>query len=129
MMGGVILSLVGVCLTGGLVLMLFGVRELLLSRRKVAAATGHGPARARLPVTVHLDGEGQIPTEPGVLLNTLWEHLPNAECHAGECGGCKLRLLEGGVIWIREPVAQLDQKDHILACSCEAVGQIRCAKL
>ena len=76
---------------------------------------------------VHLEGQDALAVEPGVLLNTLWEHLPNAECQSGECGGCKLRLLEGTVTWIREPVAELNRKTHILACSCEAVGSIRCA--
>lgn len=78
-------------------------------------------------VTVNLENKGIFTAEPGVLLNTLWEHLPNAVCQSGECGGCKMRLLEGNVAWIREPVVAIDRRTHILACSCEAHGSIRCA--
>lgn len=78
-------------------------------------------------VTVNLQNKGVFEVEPGVLLNTLWEHLPNAACQSGECGGCKLRLLEGSVAWIREPIISIDRQTHILACSCEAHGSLRCA--
>lgn len=77
---------------------------------------------------VHLDGNPPLPAEPGVLLNTLWEHLTTAECQQGECGGCRLRLLEGEVRWVREPQAAVDRSTHILACSCEPVGTVRCAR-
>ena len=79
--------------------------------------------------SVTLEGKGTFAAEPGVLLNTLWEHLPNAECQEGECGGCKMRLLEGKVHWIREPVVEVDRRTHFLACSCEATGSIQCATL
>ena len=71
--------------------------------------------------SLQLQGHGDVPLEPGVLLNSLWEHLPQADCQSGECGGCKLKLLQGQVQWIREPQAQVDRSCEILACSCEAV--------
>lgn len=81
------------------------------------------------PATLHLEGHGELTLEPGVLLNTLWEKLPQAECQSGECGGCKLRLLEGQVTWVREPVAQVDKSCEILACSCEPIpgSKLKCA--
>ena len=74
-----------------------------------------------LKTTLHLQGHGDVPLESGVLLNSLWEHLPKADCQSGECGGCKLKLRQGQVTWIREPQAQVDRSCEILACSCEAV--------
>lgn len=75
--------------------------------------------------SLQLQGHGDVPLEPGVLLNSLWEHLPQADCQSGECGGCKLKLLQGQVQWIREPQAQVDRSCEILACSCEPVaGQV-----
>lgn len=79
------------------------------------------------PVSVEFDGKPVEPVEPGALLNTLWEHLPHAECQSGECGGCKVRLLSGEVRWVREPIVAVDRTQFILPCSCEAVGPIRCA--
>jgi len=84
-------------------------------------------AVAPLATSVVLEGKGPLPLEQGVLLNTLWEHLPSADCQSGECGGCKVRLLEGEVRWIRQPLAQFDRSTHILACSCEPLGPVRCA--
>ena len=84
------------------------------------------PTAVATPITITLEGKGNFSPEPGVLLDTLWEHLPNASCQSGECGGCKLRLLEGQVNWIREPVADIDRRTHILACSCQALTPIRC---
>jgi ferredoxin len=72
--------------------------------------------------SLQLQGHGDVPLEPGVLLNSLWEHLPQADCQSGECGGCKLKLLQGQVQWIREPQAQVDRSCEILACSCEPVA-------
>jgi hypothetical protein len=79
------------------------------------------------PISITLEGKGSFTPEPGVLLDTLWEHLPNASCQSGECGGCKLRLLEGQVNWIREPIVEIDRRTHILACSCQALSPLRCA--
>jgi hypothetical protein len=92
-----------------------------VSYRKAVAATPSSK------LVVQLQGQGELNLEPGVLLNTLWEHLPNADCQAGECGGCQVRLLEGQVRWIREPLATIDRSTHVLACSCEPVGSIRCS--
>lgn len=94
----------------------------------VPAVTAPGAgAAAPLAPSVVLEGKGLLPLEQGVLLNTLWEHLPSADCQSGECGGCKVRLLEGEVRWIRQTVAQFDRSTHILACSCEPLGPVRCA--
>lgn len=97
-------------------------------RLAVPVPTGAVHAVPALPATsVALEGKGSLPLEQGVLLNTLWEHLPGADCQVGECGGCKVRLLEGQVRWIREPVAPINRSTHVLACSCEPVGPVRCA--
>ena len=127
-LGKIMLPLVGISLLAALVLILLGLWQLLRQRR-TESTPADAPAKrsAPPPVSVHLEGKGPLTVEPGVLLNTLWEHLPNAECQAGECGGCKVRLLEGEVTWIREPVAEINRQTHILACSCKATGPIRCA--
>lgn len=78
--------------------------------------------------TVRLEGAGEFHSQPGALINTLFEQLPRANCRAGECGGCRLRLLEGEVAWLREPVARIDRKAYVLACSCEARSDLVCAK-
>lgn len=93
-----------------------------VSTREPSPAAGAPDA-----LTVELAGVGPLPVEPGVLLNTLWEHLPDADCQNGECGGCRVRLLAGEVTWIREPVAPIDRRVDILPCSCEAVTSLRCA--
>ena len=109
---------------------LAGIRCLLArpSKAAVASVSPTSPTGSA-PASVHLEGTGLVALESGVLLNTLWEHLPNAECQSGECGGCKVRLLDGQVRWIRDPVVEIDQRTHILACSCEPLGPIRCATL
>ena len=127
-LGKFMLALVGTSLMAALVLVLLGTWQLMRQRGAVPTPADVPVTRpARQPVSVHLEGKGPLTVEPGVLLNTLWEHLPNAECQAGECGGCKVRLLEGEVTWVREPEAEINRQTHILACSCEAVGPIRCA--
>jgi hypothetical protein len=108
-------------LIGGVILSGIGIAALARHRKSRPVATT--PAKP----TISLEGKGDFPVEPGVVLNTLWEHLPDASCQAGECGGCKLRLIAGEVSWIREPVADVDRSTHILACSCEARGSLRCA--
>jgi hypothetical protein len=136
MIGLSVLGLAGVALLAALVLTVLGVQQITTARKPAkgpalasttAGATVAAQASGGLVPSVHLEGAGMVPVEPGVLLNTLWEHLPNAECQSGECGGCKLRLLDGVVTWIREPVAEINRQTHILACSCEAAGPIRCA--
>ena len=118
-------------LVGALGMTLVGVRALWGQRAVRRALSAVAPiaavAHAPLAPSVVLEGKGPLPLEQGVLLNTLWEHLPGADCQEGECGGCKVRLLEGQVRWIREPVAQFDRSTHILACSCEPLGPVRCA--
>jgi ferredoxin len=123
MMAYVILGAGGISLLVALVWTVQGVFH-LWAQRKAASAYVAPPAG---PVMVTLEGKGEFAPEPGVLLHTLWEHLPQAECQSGECGGCKLRLLEGKVSWIREPVAAINRQTHILACSCVPLGSVRCA--
>ncbi len=130
-MGLLVLGLSGVAVLAALLLTVMGIQQ-IATARSLPAKPGAGAeqstdAIAGAAPSVHLEGAGMVAVEPGVLLNTLWEHLPNAECQSGECGGCKLRLLEGSVNWIREPVAEINRQTHILACSCEAAGPIRCA--
>jgi ferredoxin len=115
----IVLGIAG--LIGGIALTGVGIASLMRHRRQVEA-----PWSPSVP-KISLDGKGEFAVEPGVVLNTLWEHLPDAACQAGECGGCKLRLLSGEVAWIRDPVAEVDRSTHILACSCEARGSLRCA--
>lgn len=131
----IVLVVGAVCLLAAALLTLFGLLQTGLGRRRVrsAAAPAAAPAPAAAaqgsqPAMVHLEGEPPLRAEPGVLLNTLWEHLTTAECQQGECGGCRLRLLEGQVRWVREPQVDLDRRTHILACSCEPVGSVRCAR-
>ena len=107
-----------------LILTLLGCAALIKQARAGAAPAAE---MTNTMPTIALIGKGTYPAEPGVLLNTLWEHLPNAECQAGKCGGCKVRLVEGQVRWIRDPVAEVDRRTHVLACSCEAQGSVRCA--
>jgi ferredoxin len=123
-------------LLGALGLTLAGIRALLVRPAPVVAKPLVVPAQAPLETlatataaqgSVVLEGVGPLALESGVLLNTLWEHLPNADCQSGECGGCKMRLLQGQVRWIREPEAAVDRNTHFLACSCEAVGPLICA--
>ena len=123
-MGDTIILILGsISLVAGLILSLMGIHALVRQRRAAASAPANNP----LPITVRLDDKGPFTPEPGVLLNTLWEHLPNAACQSGECGGCKMRLLEGQVEWIREPIAEIDRSTHILACSCKPLTPLRCA--
>jgi ferredoxin len=128
MMAPLLIGLGVACLLGALTLTFAGVRCLLVRTQKAAP---HAVLSTTAPeiATVHLEGTGALSVESGVLLNTLWEHLPNAECQSGECGGCKVRLLEGRVRWIRDPVVEINRQTHILACSCEALGPIRCAAI
>lgn len=104
-----------------------GIAALLHHRRRRSSAASSQAVAVPTVPTITLEGKGDFPVEPGIVLNTLWEHLPDASCHAGDCGGCKLRLLKGEVAWIRDPVAEVDRTTHILACSCEARGSLHCA--
>jgi len=97
------------------------------SKHSMTSVPSCQTAAAPLAPSVVVEGKGSLPLEPGVLLNTLWEYLPNAECQSGECGGCKVRLLEGEVRWIREPVVHIDRSIYVLACSCEPLGPVRVA--
>ena len=134
MVAPIVLVIGVVCLLSAALLTLFGLLQTALGRRRVRSATV-GPAAPVMaaaqeshPAMVHLEGEAPLAVEPGVLLNTLWEHITTAECQQGECGGCRLRLLEGQVRWVREPQFELDRRTHILACSCEPLGSVRCAR-
>lgn len=130
-----VLAILAACLASALGLTLFGLAQLGSGRRRPAGAgsVAKAPAPSSAPATaapalVLFEDQAPLQAEPGVLLNTLWEHLTTAECQQGECGGCRLRLLEGQVRWIREPQAEVDRRTHILACSCEPIGSVRCAR-
>jgi ferredoxin len=99
---------------------------ILLTGAGLAVLARHRRAASPAPITIILEGR-EYPAEPGVILNTLWEHLPDAACQSGECGGCKVRLLEGSVDWTREPTANINRRTHILACSCQARTPLKCA--
>ena len=133
----IVLVIAGICLACAVLLTLFGLVQVGSGRRQpkgtvpavsVAPAVPAAPVAIAAPAMVHFEGQAPLPAEPGVLLNTLWEYITTAECQEGECGGCRLRLLEGQVKWIREPQAKIDRSTHILACSCEPVGTVRCAR-
>lgn len=121
----VVLVVAGLSLAGAALLTLYGLAQLAGGRRRRPAAAVASPAAQAL---VHFEDQAPLAAEPGVLLNTLWEHITTAECQQGECGGCRLRLLEGQVRWIREPQVDIDRRTHILACSCEPIGAVRCAR-
>lgn len=121
----IVIVIAALCLASAAVLTLIGLLQVGSSRRRRPAVV---PAPAPVQAMVHLEGQPPLPAESGVLLNTLWEHLTTAECQQGECGGCRLRLLEGQVRWIREPQVEIDRRTHILACSCEPLGTVRCAR-
>jgi hypothetical protein len=123
----ILIQLLALCMLAAVLLTLWGVVFGLKGRRRLS--TSREPlVQAKAPM-VYLKGHEPMPIEPGVLLNTLWAQLSKAECQSGECGGCKLRLLEGQVLWIREPVAQVNKVDEFLACSCEAKpgSDLKCA--
>ncbi len=132
----IVIALAALGLAGAALLTVYGLAQLGVARRRVhpaalpapeaAAASAAAPAPG--PALVHFEDHAPLPAEPGVLLNTLWEHLITAECQQGECGGCRVRLLEGQVRWVREPQAEVDRRTHILACSCEPLGTVRCAR-
>lgn len=131
----IVLVVGAVCLLAAALLTLFGLLQTGLGRRRVRSGTTlplspalPAASERSQPAMVHLEGQASLPAEPGVLLNTLWEHITTAECQQGECGGCRLRLLEGQVRWVREPQVALDRSTHILACSCEPLGSVRCAR-
>ncbi|MBU3565617.1 2Fe-2S iron-sulfur cluster-binding protein [Polynucleobacter sp. MWH-HuK1] len=77
------------------------------------------------PLSLSINGEN-LPIEEGVLLNTLWAHLPDADCKEGECGGCRVKLLKGDIEWVRNPIYQLTDTTHILPCSCRAKTSLVC---
>lgn len=149
MAASMVLGAAAVCLLFGVGLTFYGLVQIAGARRRrskaaspnvpavgeagntTTAATATATAMlaaAPSPALVHFEDQPALPAEPGVLLNTLWEHLLTAECRQGECGGCRLRLLEGQVRWIREPQASVDRSTEILACSCEPIGIVRCAR-
>ena len=76
-------------------------------------------------LSLSINGENLL-IEEGVLLNTLWAHLPEADCKEGECGGCRVKLLKGDIEWIRKPIYQLVDPAHILPCSCKAKTSLVC---
>ena len=114
----VLITLLALCMLAALLFTLWGVVWGASFRRAVKPPL---ESVQTVKTSLQLQGHGDVPLEPGVLLNSLWEHLPQADCQSGECGGCKLKLRQGQVQWIREPQAQVDRSCEILACSCEPV--------
>ena len=113
----VLIALLALSLLAGVALTLWGLLQLARHRKA---------PKVNAPNTISIEGHETLPIESGVLLNTLWAHLPNAECQAGECGGCKVQLLSGNVKWLQEPVVDVDRNTHFLACSCVATSDIHC---
>lgn len=48
-------------------------------------------------LSLSINGENLL-IEEGVLLNTLWAHLPEADCKEGECGGCRVKSFSRGIL-------------------------------
>lgn len=90
----------------------------------IAATAGAAGQRIVLEATA---GRQEIVTagEP-TLLATLETHdcAPPAECRAGTCGACRMRLLDGEVRWLTAGQADLADGE-ILPCICAAVGDLR----
>jgi hypothetical protein len=107
----VLITLLALCMLAAVLFTLWGVVWGVSFRRAVKPPLA--PVQTA-KTSLQLQGHGDVPLEPGVLLNSLWEHLPQADCQSGECGGCKLKLLQGQ--------AQVDRSCEILACSCEPVA-------
>lgn len=118
----IILSSIAGCLALGL--FAYGLFTLIIGLR--ARQTTH--LNTIEPLSLSINGES-LPIEEGVLLNTLWAHLPDAECKEGECGGCQVKLLNGVIEWIRKPVYKLDDETHFLPCSCRAKTSLVCELL
>jgi hypothetical protein len=98
-----------------------------LWRQRQPAAVERGPADGS-GFKVQVYGGASYISEAGVLLNTLGDILPNAECRAGECGGCRMRLLSGKVHWVAEPQIPVNRDKEFLPCSCIAASDLLCAK-
>ncbi|MGA1349467.1 MAG: 2Fe-2S iron-sulfur cluster-binding protein [Burkholderiaceae bacterium] len=144
-MAAMLVLTIGVtCLMLGAGLTVFGLIQLAAGRRAGGSHKPNGlrpsqPSRhaesalirvneEKGPIFIHFEDQPPMAAEPGVLLNTLWEHLTHAECQQGECGGCRLKLMDGEVRWIRDPQASVNRQTEILACSCEPLGSLRCAR-
>lgn len=90
-----------------------------------AKSQKQAPLLSEEVLSLLINGEN-IPIEEGVLLNTLWAHLPDADCKEGECGGCRIKLLKGNVEWVRKPIYKLENQSYILPCSCKAKTSLVC---
>ena len=112
-----LIAFLALSLLAGVALTLWGLLQLARHRKA---------PKVNAPNTISIEGHETLPIESGVLLNTLWAHLPNAECQAGECGGCKVQLLSGNVKWVQEPVVDVNRNTHFLACSCVAQTDLHC---
>lgn len=65
------------------------------------------------------------PEQHDTLLDAMEANdIPNhAECRAGFCGSCRVRMAEGDVEYIRETIA-FTHPGEILPCSCRPCGEI-----
>ena len=102
-------------------LFLYGI--VILLRNMIGSKNGYQESGGQLSLSIN--GE-KLAIEKGVLLNTLWAHLPDADCKEGECGGCRVKLLKGDVEWVSNPIYQLVDPTLILPCSCKAKTSLVC---
>jgi len=96
----------------------------------LAAATTAPTGNAGQRISIERDGQRReliIAGEP-TLLAALEAHdlAPHAECRAGSCGACCMRLVDGEVRWLLTPEHAVPA-GKILPCVCAAVGDVRLA--
>ncbi|MDC6170322.1 2Fe-2S iron-sulfur cluster-binding protein [Paucibacter sp. XJ19-41] len=73
--------------------------------------------------------EQQLSWTGGSLLSLLESRpglAPSAECRAGSCGSCRMRLLDGQVQWLLEKPQDL-APGELLACACVPGSALRLA--
>lgn len=92
------------------------------------AAGGSSSGQQVTVVGGHAGGGTFVTAAEPTLLAALENHdlAPVADCRAGTCGECRMRLLTGEVRWLAEAGLPLRQ-DEILPCVCAAAGNISVA--
>ena len=90
------------------------------------AATGDASSGQRIALEHGERSHDLLTAGEPTLLAALETHelAPPAECRAGNCGQCRMRLLDGEVRWLMKPEVALADGD-ILPCICTAVGDVR----
>ncbi|WP_459782307.1 class I ribonucleotide reductase maintenance protein YfaE [Photobacterium sp. R1] len=69
--------------------------------------------------------EGDVKSTYQTLLRVM-EHTgvpTQAQCREGYCGSCKCKLIDGQVIYIREPIG-FTSDNEILSCCAVPVGDV-----